>query len=598
MSEYTAPLADMLFTLEHVADLPGLATLPGFEDADPEFVTGLLEEAGRFASEVLSPLNAVGDQQHSRLVDGGVVTPDGFARAYQAYTEAGWGAVGHPTQHGGAGLPQTVAVAVHEMGASANLAFSLCPTLSDGGIEALAQHGSPELCDTYLEPLVTGRITATMDLTEPQAGSDLAAIRTLATPQGDGSYRLSGQKIFITYGDHDLTDNIVHLVLARTPDAPAGSRGISLFLVPKQLAGPNGELGQRNDMNVVSLENKLGIHASPTCVMAYGENEGAVGYLVGEENQGLRQMFTMMNRERIIVGLQGLGVGERAYQAATEYARERRQGRALGLEASDGTASPIADHVDVRRTLLTMRAQTEAMRCLLYLSAAEMDRSFHHPDADERARAADAVALLTPITKAWLSDTGTQVASAAMQVHGGVGYVEETGVAQYLRDARITSIYEGTNGIQAMDLVLRKVAMGEGAVLRAHLAKLRDMQADADASGDELSDAARCLGDALDALDRAGDWLVQAIAREPRSAAAGATPFLEMLGSTTGGALLIHCATAAIKCRGADASTTFLDAKVATARFYAAQLLPRATALLPSIIAGAEPLDAIDPGDF
>ncbi len=598
MADYQAPLADMMFTLEHVSDLAGLAALPGYEHAEPDVVHDLLAEAGRFASEVLSPLNPVGDQQGAKLDNGVVSMPEGFKEAYAQFTEAGWGGVGQSETYGGAGLPYTVSAVITEMLASANLSFGLCPALGDGAMEALEHHASPELRDLFLPALVAGRFTATMDLTEPQAGSDLGAIRTTATPAGDGTHRIRGQKVFITFGDHDLAENIVHLVLARTPDAPAGSRGISCFIVPKFLVNADGSLGERNDLGVVSIEHKMGIHASPTCVMTYGENDACVGYLIGEENQGLRYMFTMMNRERIFVGLQGLGIAERAYQAASAYARERRQGRAVGREASSGDASAIIDHIDVRRMLMEMRASIEAMRCLLYLSASENDRSMRHPDEAERARASAAVALITPVTKAWLTDLGNHVTSLGIQVHGGVGFIEETGVSQYFRDARITPIYEGTNGIQAMDLVLRKIGMQNGAVLRAHLERLRGMAAEVEGAGDELADTARHLGDAIGALERASQWLLEKLASDQRSAAAGATPYLEMMGLVTGGALLARCAAEATKLRGAGENARFLESKISTARFFASQILPRAASLVPSVTAGADPLDALHAEDF
>ena len=384
MSEYVAPLADMQFALNLNADLASIGKLPGFEDVTPEFAGELLAEAGRFMAEVLSPLNAVGDTVGARLENGSVVMPDGFVDAYRKYIEAGWGAVAQPDTYGGGGLPYTLSVVVTEMLASANMAFGLCPALGEGGIEAIHDHGGDVLRDTFLERLVSGEWTATMDLTEPHAGSDLGALRSTATPAGDGSYRIKGTKIFITYGDHDLAENVIHLVLARTPGAPAGTRGISLFIVPKFLVEPDGRLGERNDIEVVSIEHKLGIHASPTCVMSYGEKQGAVGYLIGEENNGLRYMFTMMNRERIFVGCQGLGIAERAYQRARDYALDRRQGRAVGAKLAKGEMSPIVDHADVRRMLMTMRSQIEAMRGLLYATAAAEDRA---PPSDRARRA-------------------------------------------------------------------------------------------------------------------------------------------------------------------------------------------------------------------
>jgi alkylation response protein AidB-like acyl-CoA dehydrogenase len=594
MSEYSAPLDEMMFALEHVADLGSLTALPGFEDVDPAFARDLLEQAGRFMAEVMSPLNPVGDREGARLENGGVRMPEGFREAYQSYVKAGWGAVAFDPEYGGGGLPYTVGVVLTEMLASANMSFGLCPALGEGAIEALAHHGSEALRRTYLPRLVSGEWSATMDLTEPQAGSDLGAIRTQAVPQPDGSYRISGTKIFITFGDHDLTENVVHLVLARTPGAPAGSRGISCFIVPKFLVRPDGGLAERNDLSVVSLEHKLGIHASPTCVMSYGERGGATGFLIGEENQGLRYMFTMMNRERIFVGTQGLGIAERAYQRALAYARERRQGRAIGLERPSGEMSPIIDHADVRRMLLTMKAQIDAMRGLLYATAAAVDVSARHPDGDQRALAEARVALLTPVAKAWLSDLSVEIASLGIQIHGGVGYVEETGAAQYLRDARIAPIYEGTNGIQSLDLVMRKVPMQEGAVVGRFLEELRAV--DAELAGADLDDIRVGLAAGVDALTQATDWLLERIRTEPRDVAAAAAPYLRLFGCVAGAYYLARSAHIARRRLEAGEDRELFAGKIASARFYTGQLLPQAAALLPAIRAGASPLYDFEPG--
>ena len=443
---YAAPLKDMRFVLEHVAGLDQIARLPGGDAADPELVEQILAQAGAFAAEQLAPLNVVGDRQGSRLENGVVRTPEGWREAYRQHVDGGWNSVPFEPDFGGQGVPWLVATAVNEMWQSANMAFALCPLLNMGAVELLSAHGSPEQKSVYLAKMVSGDWTGTMNLTEPQAGSDVGALRTRAVAE-NGHYRIKGQKIFITYGEHDLTENIVHMVLARTPDAPPGSRGISLFIVPKFLPGPDGRPKDRNDLRCVSLEHKLGIHASPTAVMAYGDNDGAIGFLVGEENRGLEYMFTMMNNARLNVGLQGVAIAERAYQQACAYARTRVQGREFGASGK-AAAVPIIRHPDVRRMLLTMRAATEAARALTYYAFAALDLAKRHPDAAERARHQARVDLLTPVAKAWSTDIGVEVASIGIQVHGGMGFIEETGAAQHLRDARIAPIYEGTNGIQ------------------------------------------------------------------------------------------------------------------------------------------------------
>jgi len=598
MDDYRAPLQDILFALNQIADLPGLATLPGFEHAEPEVVAGLLEEAGKFMSEVLSPLNRSGDLEGARLVDGEVVTPGGFRDAYQKFSEAGWGAVGLDEAHGGGGLPHAVAIAVQEMVQSANMSFGLCPALGEGAIQALRHHGSDALKATFLPKLVPGVWSATMNLTEPQAGTDLGALRCSAERADDGSYRIRGTKIFITFGDHDLTENVVHLLLARTPDAPSGPRGISCFLVPKFLVGPAGEIGARNDLQVVSLENKLGIHGSPTCVMSFGEAEGAVGYLIGEENRGLQYMFTMMNHERIFVGCQGLAIAQRAYQEAASYARERRQGRAIGSDTAAGESSLIIDHADVRRMLLTIRSSLDAMRCLLYVTAASGDRAEHHPDPEERARFAARSALLTPVVKAWITDRGVELTSLAMQVFGGMGYVEETGIPQLYRDVRITPIYEGTNGIQAQDLVTRKLPLEGGAVVRSYLDEIRSLCGEIRDSRDPLAKARDSLSRAVDSLGEAGEWLLARSESDPRSVAAGASPYIAMFGDVAGGYYLLKSALVARQQLQAGGDDSFLRDKVAAARFYAEQVLPRAVAQLPAITAGAATLFEIDAAKF
>jgi alkylation response protein AidB-like acyl-CoA dehydrogenase len=585
---YSAPVRDMLFVLETVCDLEGLSRLEGYDHADPKTVRGLLEEAGRFVSEVIAPLNRVGDRQGSRLVDGAVVTPDGFKEAYGSFVAAGWPGAHMPAAWGGGGLPRAVGVAIQEMVTSANMAFSLCPLLTQAGIEALVAHGTPEQQDTYLTKLVTGEWAGTMQLTEPQAGSDVGALTTRAIRQEDGTYRLFGTKIFITWGDHDMTGNIVHLVLARTPGSAPGTKGISLFLVPKFLLGSDGSLGARNDVEVVSLEHKMGIHASPTCVMSFGEGgDGALGYLIGEEQQGMRLMFTMMNNARLGVGIEGVAIAERAYQQALSFSQERRQGRATGATES----SVIIEHPDVRRMLLTQKALIEAMRALLYYEASLLDLADRHPDPVVAARSAERANLFTPVAKAWCTDLGVELTSLALQVHGGMGYIEETGVAQYMRDSRIAPIYEGTNGIQAMDLVARKLPMREGGVIADLLEDIGSAVSGLREGG--MSSEAEALGVALAAVRDATAWLLGRRLEEPDHALAGATPYLRMLGSTIAGWLLGREALALPERPSEDGG--WLEAKAATFSFFATQLLPQVTGLLPAVVAGAAPLFAIEP---
>jgi 3-(methylthio)propanoyl-CoA dehydrogenase len=595
MAEYVAPLRDIRFVLEQLVDLSGLSKLEAYQHADPETVLGLIEESGRFMAEVVGSLNRVGDVAGSVLDgDGKVATPPGFREAYEQYVAAGWGTVPFPPEFGGGGFPWLVAAVMQEMLASANMAFSLCPLLTQGAIDMLTLHGSPGQQATYAAKMVTGQWAGTMNLTEPQAGSDLGAVRARAVPADDGTWRITGQKIFITFGEHDLADNIIHLVLARVPGAPPGTRGISCFIVPKYLVNDDGSLGARNDLRCVSIEHKLGIHASPTCVMSYGEAGGAVGYLIGEANQGMRYMFTMMNTARLSVGLQGLSIAERAYQDALRYAQERRQGRAVG--AAPGEPSPIVQHPDVRRMLLTMKAYIEAMRALLYTNAVSIDLARHHPDQAEREARRDLVDLLTPISKAWCTDLGVELASVGLQVHGGVGYVEETGVAQYLRDSRISPIYEGTNGIQAIDLVIRKVPMRGGAVMAGLLAQIEALGPELAAAGPELAGIQLALADGVRVLREATDWILSGGQAEPNDALAGAMPYLRMSGLVVGGWLMARSALAASRLLpdvgGSDA--VFLREKIGTARFYAGQLLPQAAGLLPAVTAGAGPLFQID----
>jgi alkylation response protein AidB-like acyl-CoA dehydrogenase len=600
VSDYSAPLDDMRFVLGNVTDLAALSEFPGYEHADLETVHGILEEAARFFEEQFAPLNRVGDVQHSRRNDdGSVSTPEGFGKAYRRYVEAGWPAVPFPSAYGGGGFPWLVGIAIQEMITAANMAFSLCPLLTQGAIDMLVHYGDESQREAYLPKMVSGEWTGTMNLTEPQAGSDVGALTTRAVPAGDGTWRITGQKIFITYGEHDLADNIVHLVLARVPDAPPGTKGISCFIVPKFLVGDDGALGERNSLECVSIEDKMGINASPTCVMAY---EDAVGYLIGEPNQGMRYMFRMMNTARLSVGLEGLAVGDRAYQQAVAYAKERVQGRPAGAVSSghrpdagaEGTAT-IVEHADVRRMLLTMRAHLEALRCILYLNAESIDLAASHPDEAVRVARGELVDLLTPISKGWGTDLGVELTSLAVQVHGGMGYVEETGVAQHYRDIRIAPIYEGTNGIQAIDLVGRKLGLRSGGVIADFLAGIDTTAAEAVAAGGNVGEIGERLTEANGVFRSASEWLLQNGAADPDNALAGATPYLRMAGLVTGGWLLTRSALAAAAMLDGDhegISAEFLEQKLVTARFYATQLLPQAAGLLPAITAGPADLFA------
>jgi alkylation response protein AidB-like acyl-CoA dehydrogenase len=580
MTPYAPPLDDIRFALTHMAGLEQIARLPGCEPATPDLIDQVLEAAGRFAAHELAPLNAIGDRERARLENGVVRTPKGYKEAYRKFVEDGWHGLPFPQEWGGQGLPWSVAIPVWEMWHSANFAFCLCPILTQAGVELLLHHGTAEQRARYLPKLVSGEWTGTMCLTEPHAGSDVGALRTRAVRDGD-HYRISGTKIFITFGEHDYTENTIHMVLGRTADAPPGTRGISLFLIPKFLLNPDGSPGPRNEVRCVSLEEKLGIHASPTCMMSFGDDAGAIGYLVGEEQGGMAAMFTMMNNARLQVGLEGLAIAERAYQAALAYARERVQGR----RQSGGEERParIVEHPDVRRMLMTMKTQIEAMRALAYTAAGALDRAEREPDPAAQSAAEGRLALLTPLVKAWCTDLGFEIASTALQVHGGMGYIEETGVAQLLRDARIAMIYEGTSGIQALDLVGRKLKMADGRLPAALFEELRGDLAALDAAGETA--LRRGLADALGALEQATSWLQAEHDNDPDAAAAGATPYLRLFATTFGGFLLARSALAA---RGGELA----DSKHASAAFYVGQLLPPATALLPAVTAGSAPLAA------
>jgi alkylation response protein AidB-like acyl-CoA dehydrogenase len=574
---YAAPLADMRLVLDTVGGLNAEAA---------ELAGPVLEEAARFAAAELDPLNQPGDRTGSVLENGIVRTPPGFREAYRQYVEGGWMGLAVAPEHGGQGLPTALSTPVVEMLNAACMGWALCPLLSAGAIDMLAAHGTEEQKRLYLQKLVSGEWTGTMNLTEPQAGSDLGALRSRAVPRKDARwgehYRITGQKIFITYGDHDLTDNIIHMVLARTPDAPPGSRGISLFLVPKFLPDAEGRPGERNDLRPLRLEEKLGIHASPTCVMSYGEGDGAIGWRIGEENRGLEAMFTMMNSERLGVGVQGVAIAERAYQQARDYARTRVQGQPVDMPRSPGATPPIIHHPDVRRMLLSMRAATEAMRALAYFAAAAIDASRQTDDGEAQFRAQRRADLLIPVVKAWCTDLGVEIASTGIQVHGGMGYIEETGAAQYLRDARIAPIYEGTNGIQANDLVGRKLGRDQGETARELIAEMRASVAELDAR--ELSALRQPLTEGIDALDRATAYLVSA---GPAVAAAGSVPYLQLFGTVAGGWLMARVAATALRHPAAGLTA----AKLATARFYAEHFLARAPGYLPAIAGGATVVD-------
>ncbi len=585
MTEYDAPLRDMQFVIEELVGLSEVAALPGHEDLTSDTVRAILEEAAKFGREVLSPINRSGDIEGSRLENGVVVTPKGFKEAYKAYVDGGWNTLQFEPELGGQGLPMLVSTPVFEMWDSANLGFALCPVLSIAGAEMLEKYGTDEQKEKWIPKLVSGEWTGTMVLTEPGAGSDVGALKTRAVPEGN-HYRISGQKIFTTWGEHDFTENIVHMVLARTPDAPPGTRGISLFIVPKFMVNDDGTLGPRNDLRPVSLEHKLGIHASPTCVMQFGENEGAIGYLVGEECRGMQYMFSMMNNARLAVGREGVGIATRAYQQAASYARERIQGR----DAVNPGAGQVAiiRHPDVRRNLMTMRTLTEAARALGYYVAAQLDVARKHPDAETRAQAQARVDLLVPVVKAWSTDCGVTVASIGVQVHGGAGFIEETGAAQHYRDSRITPIYEGTNGIQAIDLVTRKI-IGDGG---QSVALLIEEMADTEIPDSRIE--APFLQTLAD-LKQATSYFVDPPTDDPRAALAGATPYLTALGTITGCWLMARSAAIASDklANGAGDDAPFYEAKITSARFYADTFCPQASASLATAMSGSADLMAL-----
>ncbi|HEX7635453.1 MAG TPA: acyl-CoA dehydrogenase [Noviherbaspirillum sp.] len=594
---YVAPLKDMLFVLNELAGLPEVNALPGCADASPETVEAVLEEHAKFCSEVVAELNVAGDREPSWWQDGKVTTTKGFKEAFRAFSEAGWQGVQHPVEFGGQGLPKLVATPCIEMLNSANLSFALCPLLTDGAIEALMTAGSEEQKNLYLANLISGKWTGTMNLTEPQAGSDLALVRTRAVPQGDGTYKISGTKIFITYGEHDMAENIVHLVLARTPNAQEGVKGISLFVVPKFLVNADGSLGARNDVHCVSIEHKLGIKASPTAVLQFGDHGGAVGALVGEENRGLEYMFIMMNAARFAVGMQGIGIAERAYQKAVQYARDRLQSRDLA-----GSCGPVAiiRHPDVRRMLMSMRAQTEAARALAYVTAAASDVARHHVDDAVRKVNQSFYEYMVPIVKGWSTEMSLDVTSNGVQVHGGMGFIEETGAAQYYRDARILPIYEGTTAIQANDLVGRKTARDAGAIAKEVLAQVRRTEEELSASSSpDLAVICARLAAGSNALEEVVNYIVANFKSDIKGVFAGSVPYLKLAGIVLGGWQMARAALAAQrKLKAGEGDAKFYQAKIATARFFADHMLPQAAAYRTAIVEGSAGVLALPEDQF
>jgi len=594
---YNAPLKDMQFVLTELANLAEINALPGCEDATPDTVEAVLEENAKFCRDVIAPLNRVGDKDPSYWKDGTVTTTKGFREAFKAYAEAGWQGVQHPQDFGGQGLPKLVATPCMEMLHGANLSFALVALLSDGAIEALLTAGSDAQKARFLEPLVSGRWTGTMNLTEPQAGSDLAAVRTRAEPQGDGTYKLFGTKIYITYGDHDMTENIVHLVLARTPDAPPGVKGISLFIVPKFMINDDGSLGARNDVACVSIEHKLGIKASPTAVLQFGDNGGAVGTLVGEENRGLEYMFIMMNAARFGVGIQGVGLAEHAYQGAVAFAKDRVQSRDVA-----GSSGPVTiiHHPDVRRMLMSMRSQTEAARALAYVGAALSDLAHHHPDEATRTANLAIYEYLVPVIKGWATEMSEQVARDGVQVHGGMGFIEETGAAQHYRDAKILTIYEGTTAIQANDLVGRKTVRDGGAVAKALIAQIRDVERQlGEAQNADFVAIAQRLQEGSAALEQVVEYVVANIKTDVKAVFAGSVTYLKLAGIVLGGWQMARAALAAQKRLDAgEGDAAFYRAKIGTARFFADHILSQAPGLRTSIVDGAAGVLALEIEQF
>jgi 3-(methylthio)propanoyl-CoA dehydrogenase len=588
MPEYQAPMADMKFVLRELVDMEMLAQLPGFADVTLDLAEAVLDEGAKFAGQILSPLNRSGDLEGARWQEQQVFTAAGWKQAYARFVADGWNALSCPTEFGGQNLPRVLSALIEEMWNAANVAFALCPMLTRGAIDSIELRGSEAQKQLYLPKMISGEWTGTMVLTEPQAGSDLSAVRTRAVPTADGRYLLTGQKIFITYGEHDLTGNIVHMVLARKAGAPEGVKGISLFLVPKFLVNADGSLGERNDVHCVSIEHKLGIKASPTCVLAFGQNGGAIAELVGEENRGLEYMFIMMNAARYSVGIEGVGISERAYQTALAYARERIQGTEAGIRG--GARVALIRHPDVRRMLLLMKSQTEAMRALAALVAVSLDAARQHPREEERERHQAVADLMIPVIKGWCTENSVDIASLGIQVHGGVGFIEETGAAQYLRDARITPIYEGTTGIQANDLIGRKLARDRGLAAQGIIAQMRELEKQLAATAN-LTGLGTSLSAAVDALERAIRYVVENYASDIRSVSVGAVPMLKLLGIVAGGWQLSRSALISQKrlgeTGGQGGESNFYQSKILTARFYADYVLSQASGLAHGIVHGA-----------
>ena len=596
MSTYVAPVKDMLFAMNELAGLQEITTLPGNEEVSLDLVEAILDEAGKFATEVVDPLNPVGDKQGNKGRAGGEPPPEVLREPYASSREPGGTGTPAPTEFGGQGLPVTVSTAVLEMWKSASISFSLCQMLTLGAVEAIAHHATDELKATFLPNMVSGKWTGTMNLTEPQAGSDLAAIRSKAEPRGDGSYAITGTKIFITWGEHDMAENIIHLVLARLPDAPPGVKGISLFIAPKFLVNADGSLGERNDLICASIEHKMGIHGSATAVMSFGDKGGAIGYLVGEPNRGLEYMFTMMNHARLNVGLEGVGVSERSYQHALAYARDRIQGRIVGDKS--GEKKPILHHPDVRRMLMDMKSRTEAGRAIAYYVAGCMDRAKSHPDADVRAANQRRLELLTPVVKGWCTENAQGITWNGVQVHGGMGFIEETGASQYMRDARIITIYEGTTAIQANDLIGRKTAKEGGKSMQQLLADIAETGAALRKSDDAaLKSLADALGEGIAALDEATNWLLANYESTPQAAHAGSVPFLKLTGIVVGGWLMARSAQIAAG-RLNEADGDFYKAKMATAAYFAKHVMPEANSYRDAIVNGADAVLALEEALF
>jgi len=598
MSVYAPPLEEFNFVINHVLGLDHLTGLSRYSELDSELVDAILAEAGKFLTEQWLPLNKPGDEIGSTFADGNVTTPEGFKEAFVMAAQNGWVGTPFDEEHGGGQLPQVVVSAITEMLDSVNASLSMVLGLTQGAAHAILEHGSDELAATYAPKLVSGEWAGTMNLTEPQAGSDVGALTTKANPQPDGTYRLTGTKSFISWGDQDITENIIHLVLARTPDSPPGTKGISMFVVPKYLVNPDGSLGERNDITTVSIEHKLGIRASATCVLSFGDaGDGAVGYIVGEERKGMHYMFTMMNAARLEVGISGTAIGEIAYQNAVQYAQERIQGRPIGAPKTESVA--IIEHPDVRRMLMTMKAKLAAMRAIELSNAFAFDLGRSHPDEAVRQKHQLFGELLTPVTKAWLTDLGVEITGLASQVYGGMGFIEDSGIPQYYRDARIGTIYEGTNGIQAMDLVGRKLPMANGAPVMGLIAEMKGIEEKLQAAGARFDGIRTNLKPAVEALEQATGWLAVNGMQDPNQALAGATPYLRMFGSTLGAYYLAREAlvASALLDEGAE-NKEFLEAKIVTARFYAEQLLPQDAALLGAVTAGKDTLLALEPEQF